>query len=211
MHKKHEAIGYLLRWLFLLLRKLRVANKKIRQQEADIALIKAERDFYKNDSITDPLTGLYNRRYLEMEAQRLREMLLREKEPQYIVTIVADLDNFSHINNRFGHSTGDEVLRQIGTLFMKLTRASDICARYGGDEIVILASASTEEMANEIGLNVHERLSRIRCTIKTFSAFISASVGWSTCEASEFNLKTEFEHADMAMYQCKQQRKAAHA
>lgn len=87
----------------------------------------------------DELTGVFNRRFFIAEAERL--LLAR-----CIVNVVLfDLDEFKHVNDTYGHLAGDRVLRDVGTLFERNTRAEDLIARYGGDEFVMLVPHLTLE------------------------------------------------------------------
>ena len=86
-------------------------------------------------SIRDPLTQLYNRRHFVAQASQLFEQAARYDHP--LTFLLADLDHFKRINDQFSHSVGDEVLRQVGQLFTKNLRKSDVIARYGGEEFVV--------------------------------------------------------------------------
>ena len=86
-------------------------------------------------SIRDPLTQLYNRRHFVEQASQLFEQASRYDHP--LTFLLADLDHFKRINDQFSHSVGDEVLRQVGQLFTKNLRKSDVIARYGGEEFVV--------------------------------------------------------------------------
>lgn len=98
----------------------------------------------KELAVRDPLTGVYNRRYLE-EALR-REMARASRERRPLALIMIDLRNFHQVNNRFGHPTGDRVLREVAETLARAVRASDTVIRYGGDEfVVIMPGASRRE------------------------------------------------------------------
>lgn len=91
----------------------------------------------KKASMKDPLTGLYNRMGLMELSERMMARVAREGSS--IGCVVIDLDNFKSINDRFGHSIGDHVIQQTGLILLKTCRKSDIIARTGGDEFLILA------------------------------------------------------------------------
>jgi diguanylate cyclase (GGDEF)-like protein len=93
-------------------------------------------DTLKEFSFKDELTGTYNRRFLSI---RLEEELQRYRRYNHPVSLVLlDLDNFKHINDQFGHSAGDEVLREIAQVLLKHSRGINVISRYGGDEFVAL-------------------------------------------------------------------------
>ncbi|WP_294235999.1 ligand-binding sensor domain-containing diguanylate cyclase [uncultured Sphingomonas sp.] len=97
---------------------------------------------------TDPLTGLANRRTLMNEVEALRERAIAEEER--FAFALLDVDHFKRINDRFGHSTGDEVLVQLSARLQQGVRVGDTLARYGGEEIAILLPGTTLENAMAI-------------------------------------------------------------
>ncbi|HET6381981.1 MAG TPA: diguanylate cyclase [Armatimonadota bacterium] len=95
-------------------------------------------------SIRDPLTGLFNRRY--MEASLERELHRAERNRRTVGIIMVDIDHFKHFNDVFGHNAGDAVLRELGRFLCTSIRSEDIACRYGGDEfMLILPDATLEE------------------------------------------------------------------
>lgn len=100
----------------------------------------------QHQSIRDPLTGLYNRRYLE---ESLTQEIVRAQRNQHpIGVIMIDIDHFKRFNDTYGHDTGDTVLKLVGALLKDNVRDSDIACRYGGEEMtLILPEANLEETA----------------------------------------------------------------
>ncbi|MBN2625144.1 MAG: GGDEF domain-containing protein [Spirochaetales bacterium] len=96
-------------------------------------------------SVTDKLTGLYNRLYLEEWGEAEMSRSLRTGEPLTVIFI--DLNNFKRINDTFGHHEGDRVLKDIGGIIRRCSRNYDVCARIGGDEFIILLPATSREAA----------------------------------------------------------------
>jgi len=88
----------------------------------------------------DPLTGLFNRRYLD---QALEAAVARaERHNEELACLMLDLDNFKQFNDRYGHSRGDEALRRLGQVLLNEVRSYDVVARYGGEEFTVLLSST---------------------------------------------------------------------
>jgi len=147
----------------------------------------------------DTLTGVYNRRLFNecFEKEKLRAY--RYQQP--LSLIICDLDHFKQVNDRYGHNEGDRVLKDTAEVFKKTLRNTDIYARWGGEEFVILLPhtdlGAAEQVADKLRLainqiEVHEKLPNL-----------TASLGVSTwlCEEQSVNL---FKRADDALYQAKQ-------
>lgn len=122
----------------------------------------------------DELTGVFNRRFLLAEADRL----VAEERP--LSLILFDLDGFKEVNDTYGHLAGDNVLRDIGALFLSNTRPEDLICRYGGDEFVMLISdlglKEVERIAKRLARNVHE----LRWTSGATTFSITVSIGIAT-------------------------------
>jgi len=102
------------------------------------------RETLRNQSIRDPLTGLFNRRYLEETVER--ELRRAERHHTSLGVIMLDIDHFKQFNDRFGHDGGDALLRELGPMLQKTVRKEDIACRYGGEEFLLaLPDASFED------------------------------------------------------------------
>ena len=102
------------------------------------------RETLRQQSIRDPLTDLFNRRYMEESLERELRREGRSQKPVGIVML--DIDHFKRVNDTYGHDAGDAVLRQLGHFLKEHTRGGDIACRYGGEEfILILPEASLEQ------------------------------------------------------------------
>lgn len=108
-----------------------------RTEELEKALheVQALQTQLREQAIRDPLTGLYNRRYLDETLGR--ELIRAERLGHPLGVIMGDLDRFKAVNDRYGHPAGDEVLRVFGGLLQHAARGSDICCRYGGEEFLL--------------------------------------------------------------------------
>ncbi|HOW27444.1 MAG TPA: diguanylate cyclase [Elusimicrobiota bacterium] len=111
---------------------------------------------------TDALTGLYNRRYFIDQLKRVMEVASRIHQP--VTLMMTDLDNFKTFNDKHGHQAGDLLLQEAGRLVRECVRASDVVARYGGDEMSLFLPRSTkmeavpiaEKIRQQIEENLHE-------------------------------------------------------
>ncbi len=118
-------------------------------------------------AITDGLTELYNHRYFYEALERLLERARRDAQP--LAIIMAEIDRFKHHNDTYGHKSGDEVLRTIAGLLRRGSRPSDIVARYGGDEfMVVLPGAS--------GAAAYETAERLRRTVEAYPLLANGDV-----------------------------------
>ncbi|NIK47906.1 sensor domain-containing diguanylate cyclase [Variibacter gotjawalensis] len=157
------------------------------------------RDKLRSQALRDPLTGLYNRRYMEDALERT--VLLAEREKTAVSVIMIDLDNFKRLNDQFGHAKGDAVLRDTAAAILGQLRETDIACRYGGEELlVVLPSCSIEVAA--------AKAERMRSSIASFTVAngpeISASFGVASYPATSVTTKELLLHADSALYSAKQ-------
>jgi diguanylate cyclase (GGDEF)-like protein/PAS domain S-box-containing protein len=104
------------------------------------------RETLREQSIRDPLTRLFNRRFLEESFER--ELQVASRKQQSISVLFLDLDHFKRFNDTFGHDAGDMVLQSLADVFLNFFRSTDICCRYGGEEFaVILPESSAQDAA----------------------------------------------------------------
>ena len=154
-------------------------------------------------SMRDPLTGLFNRRYLDATMER--EVLRARREGAPIGAILLDLDHFKALNDTYGHDAGDYVLERTGELLSHATRGSDIACRFGGEEFaLILPGASLE--------NTRKRAEAIRAAFEALDLVyegqrltgLSLSAGVSALAPDATQWTPLLQHADKALYTAKQ-------
>ncbi|HEX6748168.1 MAG TPA: tetratricopeptide repeat-containing diguanylate cyclase [Longimicrobium sp.] len=133
------------------LRTIELEREIAERKEAEAALARAQAELEERNrelhalTIRDPLTGAFNRRYLD---QRLAEALpLAVRGVQPLSVMICDLDDFKRINDTCSHAVGDEVLRAVAGILRQHVRQSDVVARFGGEEFVVLFPATTLEQA----------------------------------------------------------------
>ena len=138
-------------------------------------------------SITDELTGLYNRRYLNEFLER--EFNLAKRHNTKLSLLMMDIDDFKHLNDFYGHQLGDEVLRTVGQIINDNIRATDLGARYGGEEFTIVLPQTGFEGSFEVAKKIKEQLSKFQ--FKGLVENITISVGianYPECEGfNHFN------------------------
>jgi len=173
-------------------------NKKTGPRKGLINTIREE----LNDlSLRDSMSGLYNRQYL---LRRLRELILvfYEKHLSFSALLI-DVDHIGDINDTYGHACGDKIIHDLSDVFKSLTRETDICARWGGEEFVILFPEMDIQTAKLLG----ERLrNEVKNTImvwegKEIQITVSVSV---TAYNSDDTLKTFINKLDHALYEGKE-------
>lgn len=159
----------------------------------------ALREKLRNQALRDPLTGLYNRRYMEDCLQRF--VRLADRENREISLIMVDLDHFKRLNDEHGHSFGDQVLRDAALALTGSLRETDIVCRFGGEElVVILPDCPLERAADKAELL---RL-RIEELSNTHGADISASFGVASLPHTSQSVTDLLQAADQALYKAKQ-------
>lgn len=147
--------------------------------------------------IQDPLTKLYNRNYLYTKLESKIKVFQRTQDPFTLLFI--DMDHFKRINDDFGHSTGDLVLKKFASIVTKVLREDDLAFRFGGEEFVVLAAHANSEQAFFLA-------ERIRLAVENyhFHTNFSVSISVGICEFKEGNTLDEIiDTADNMMYQAK--------
>lgn len=118
------------------------------------------RETLRQQSVRDPLTGLYNRRFLEEAMDRELSRLERKNLPLSVIMI--DVDNFKSFNDTFGHEAGDAVLRDLGGVLQRNVRGSDIACRYGGEEFTIILPEANIEIGRQRAEILREAVRELR-------------------------------------------------
>lgn len=154
-------------------------------------------------AITDGLTGLYTRRYFFERLEEERRRSDRTQRPFSVVII--DLDSFKACNDRFGHLVGDRVLRKVARHLARAIRQSDVIARYGGDEFVVLLPETEKADAVVAARRLSETL-RVSCTSELSEPYgigVTASFGVATYPEDADSVETLLARADAALYRAK--------
>jgi len=153
-------------------------------------------------TITDDATGLYNSRHLYAVLERDLEAARRDGKSLSLVFL--DLDRFKRVNDEHGHLAGTELLRRVGKRIRELSRPTDLCFRYGGDEFVILMPNTTREEALRLTRSVHDRLSSQPFRLSSgLELHVNSSAGISSYPADGRTMHAIVGIADNRMYAVK--------
>ncbi|MBQ1510685.1 MAG: diguanylate cyclase [Selenomonadaceae bacterium] len=152
----------------------------------------------------DLLTGLYNKLTFETETKNH----LEKKKPENIATLlILDFDNFKHVNDNFGHQTGDEVLKAFATILLRTFRSVDIIGRVGGDEFMVFMPEMTRDNIKRSDEIAGEILSQLRELRIGKAGPFSCSIGIGAC-MSNCSFQELYQIADKALYEAKERGKA---
>jgi diguanylate cyclase (GGDEF)-like protein len=162
---------------------------------ANIAL----QDKLRTQSLRDPLTGLYNRRYMEDALERYLSMA--ERDGNHTAVLMIDLDHFKALNDTYGHAKGDAVLREVAMQLVSALRPADVVARYGGEELlVILPGCGLEDAL----LRAELLRARIESLSTVHDTPITASFGVAATPDCATTMTDLVARADAALYDAKQ-------
>jgi diguanylate cyclase (GGDEF)-like protein len=172
-------------------------KQRIQALECENNELKLEKEALAKMSMTDPLTGLYNRVKVEETFLYEQKQSIRHADPLSI--ILMDLDHFKLVNDSYGHNTGDIFLKEIATLLKELFRSSDVIARWGGEEFLIILPKTNLNTAQELALKLKDRVQE---TEFTDIGKRTSSCGVATLLQNE-SLASVVQRADSALYLAK--------
>lgn len=156
----------------------------------------------RQQSIRDPLTGLYNRRYLEEFLGREVIRAVRSRTP--LALLIADVDHFKAVNDRFGHDMGDQVLQAMARALEATLRQSDVVCRYGGEEFVIVMPGAPLSTAAERGTAILDAVRALRPEHAGRSLErVTVSLGIAALPEHGQTAESLLEAADIALYRAK--------
>jgi diguanylate cyclase (GGDEF)-like protein len=153
----------------------------------------------QEDALTDLLTGLPNRR--SMSVHLSQELARAERSENEVAVVVVDVDDFKTINDSHGHNVGDQVLREVAKALLTVCRSYDLCARYAGDEFVLVLSSCTREAAELRRMELQQRVSEIEIEVWPETILrLSASAGVSVFPHDGATFESLIASADRRMY-----------
>jgi diguanylate cyclase (GGDEF)-like protein len=173
--------------------KLESAESKLKDQAVEI-------EAHISLSLTDPLTGLPNRR--EFNDRLAERMSAWSRRKEVFTLMLLDVDHFKRLNDQYGHVVGDRVLAGIGRALQAAVRREDAVARYGGEEFAVLLPSTSLEQAARAAQNVREAISRVTVDHNGKKICVTASGGLATIYGKEES-EGLIQRADSALYAAK--------
>ena len=154
-------------------------------------------------AITDALTGLHNRRYMESHLGALVEQASARGKP--LTVLVLDIDYFKAVNDTYGHDAGDDVLREFAIRMRKSIRGIDLACRYGGEEFVIVMPETDMAVAATVAERLRRRIATEPFPIEqgTRAIEVTISIGLAGLDGEEDTAATILRRADQALYRAK--------
>lgn len=163
----------------------------------DRAGLKEQAGEFRQLSVTDALTGLLNRRYIE---ERLTEEVKRSNRHGYPMSfLMLDVDHFKSYNDQFGHPAGDEALKLVANLLKETLRGADVAARFGGEEFSILLPQTTDDEAAAIAERIRGNIANANFPHRS----VTVSIGVASCSSELCSVKVLVSAADQALYDAK--------
>jgi diguanylate cyclase (GGDEF)-like protein len=155
---------------------------------------------FKELAHQDQLTGVFNRRYFDLTLEEAVKIALCKKEPLSLMAV--DIDHFKSVNDEYGHLSGDTVLRSVCGAIMRQCRHTDIVARYGGDELMIIVSGDAAT-AVTLAERVKAMVENLEIELATHATLrVTVSIGLATITFGD-SPDTLFTRADAALYEAK--------
>jgi diguanylate cyclase (GGDEF)-like protein len=153
------------------------------------------------EAIRDPLTGLYNRRYMQEFLEREVHSARRKRRP--LSVIMLDLDHFKRYNDNFGHTAGDQALAAVGEMLMRMVRAEDIACRYGGEEFTLILPECSLSEATARAEEMRKRLKEYHLQPDRPATELTCSIGLAAFDETTDRVDLLIKFADDALYQAK--------
>jgi diguanylate cyclase (GGDEF)-like protein len=152
----------------------------------------------RNKISLDPLTGLYNRRFME---SRMNEELEKNRE---LAVLMVDIDNFKSINDTYGHQFGDDVIKNVSFAIKAEVSQGDMAVRYGGEEFCVILPGTPKEEAAQIGERIRKRIAACQFSYVDKVAYFTVSIGVASSKSDHLIAsRALIRAADRALYHAK--------
>ncbi len=173
-------------------------------EELSLALANLKlRETLRHQSIRDPLTGLFNRRYFEETFDRELQRAVRNQTS--LGVIMLDIDHFKRFNDTLGHQAGDALLQELGRFLAARIRGADIASRYGGEEFVLILPDSTQETSRKLAEELREGIASLKVPFRGQNLEqVTISLGVAAFPSQGVEMDALLRLADAALYRAKQ-------
>lgn len=155
----------------------------------------------QQDANYDPLSGVYNRRAFNVLAQQSFGLSVRHQ--QNLSILMCDIDFFKNVNDTYGHACGDEVIKMVANKVLSSIRETDIVARFGGEEFVVLLPYTSEQEALNVAEKIRKNVEQSEVEFQTTNIQVTISIGVSGRYSQDKNLESAIARADDALYMAK--------
>lgn len=161
------------------------------------------RDELERQALTDPMTKLFNRRYLAETTRHLLELMRRNRSP--LSTVMLDIDKFKKVNDTYGHQVGDDVIILLAETLQKHTRKSDVICRLGGEEFIVLLPDTTVDGALSMAETLRKEVEKLVITLSdAIELRFTISIGVSAVHMDDQNFDPAMTRSDAALYEAKE-------
>jgi diguanylate cyclase (GGDEF)-like protein len=180
-----------------------VAEREARGAQLALRELEEKAKRFEQESTIDGLTGLSNRRRLDVFLAK--EFELARLGGACLSVLIADVDHFKKVNDSYGHAAGDAVLRSVSACLRECLRDGDLIGRYGGEEFLAVLPRTDAAAAVQVAENIRERVARAAHALADGRSLpVTISLGVATCQPGTFPSTKELcEHADQALYAAK--------
>jgi diguanylate cyclase (GGDEF)-like protein len=192
--------------------RVQIASRRALELQEEVALrtreLAAANASLEQAAVTDPLTGLKNRRYFALAAPAEAQRARRSPPGRALLVVLLDVDHFKHINDECGHDAGDAVLEEIARRLQRIARAGDIVLRWGGEEFLLLLRDVERSGAAELLARLLQELSGQPVPVNGGSRKVTASIGaiaFPAAPADGGDLEHAIARADAALYRAKRE------
>lgn len=179
-----------------------VYKATVSQQQKEIKYRKSQQDHFQQLALTDALTGAVNRHHFNEVLDQEIAHVNSHGSPLSIMLL--DIDHFKSVNDRYGHGVGDEVLVMFYQTCVEAVRSSDVVARIGGEEFVIIMPNTQLVNAQKFAERLRQKIAKLEINIANKQISVTVSIGVSQWQSEYFtNAETFVAHADKSLYQAK--------
>lgn len=178
-------------------------QRTIAKAKEEIRTVRLQRDALRKDASIDPLTGVLNRRSFTRRFGQEMQRLTRYN--QVFSVLILDIDKFKMVNDTYGHLAGDKCLKEVVKRIQSILRQSDILARCGGEEFVIIMPGTNSGSAEAAAEKLRKAIANTRFLYRRREISLTISIGVTEVQADDANQDVVFSRADKALYKAKLQ------